>query len=218
MKHGGAPSTTIIYTFRTISPQGHDRIIGSHDSFFPTEQRLQSLMSKASKSPKPVLGIIKKHETPKLDPKIRLFQIDNKRISFRNNPNLDPIFRSNLVRSDGPGFFGVGPGSRVTSQDTSCADTKLPEREIFASLHRKTSSQSVEAGNRDLFQKRDHTRNSRPDFTLQDSKKANGIRAVAEAFEARKRVQVSPTKRVIPTSNMSSQLTKVLAKDACPRE
>ena len=143
-------------------------------------------MFKPFRSPKLILGIIKKHETPKLDIKTRLFQIDTKRISFWHSLNLSP--------------------------------TEPIKREIFTSFHRRTSNQSVEVGNRDLFQTRDQTQNSRPDVTLQDSKKTSGTRAVAEAFEARKTVQASPTERIIPTSNMSSHLTKVLAKDACPRE
>jgi hypothetical protein len=168
-------------------------------------------MSRASTAPKIIKQITKISDSAILDPRIRIFKTDNKLIQFKNNPNLDPKIRFFTVAKDAPGF-PVGGGAwnknhRVTSGDRLRA--KFPY----------STSESVKAGDRDLSQ-------GQPQAFLKFKQEAfrkvpepsSDIRAVADALETRNREQDLRNESRIITNNMSSELTYVLTKDACPRK
>ena len=132
--------------------------------------------------------------------------------------NLDPKIHYNITRfqrrtsQDKPGLTGgAHPFKRVKSQVSSQAAEPGPERRPRQDLskHQKASTGSVQVDERGLFQhqhqSQTQTRTSLPEVAPQNPERTSGIRVVAEAFEVRKRA-------------MAGQLTKVLAKDACPRE
>jgi hypothetical protein len=160
-------------------------------------------MSRASTAPKIIKQITKIGDSPILDPRIRIFKTENNLIQFKNNPNLDPKIRFFTVTKDAPGF-PVGGGAwnknrRVTSENRLRA--KL-ERLEWEKSHQApySTSESVKA-----------------EACQEDPKPSSGIRAVADALEASKRERdLRNQSRII--TNMSSELTKVLTKDACPRK
>src|SRR5271155_1712290 len=159
-------------------------------------------MSRASTAPKIIKQITKIGDSPILDPRIRILRTGNNLIQFENNPNLDPKIRFFTVTKDPPGF-PVGGGAwnknrRVTSEDRLRA--KL-ERLEWEKSHQApySTSESVKAGDRDLSQGQPQ---AFPQFRQEvfqgDREPSSGIRII--------------------TNNMSSELTKVLTKDACPRK
>jgi hypothetical protein len=168
-------------------------------------------MSRASTAPKIIKQITKISDSAILDPRIRIFKTDNKLIHFKNNPNLDPKIRFFTVAKDAPGF-PVGGGAwnknrRVTSGDRLRA--KFPY----------STSESVKAGDRDLSQGQPQASlKFKQEAFQKDPESSSDIRAVAGTLEARKREQDPRNESRIITNNMSSELTHVLTKDACPRK
>jgi hypothetical protein len=175
-------------------------------------------MSKASTAPKFVKQFVKPKDSLVLDPKIRFFKTHNNRINFINNPNLDPKIRFHNVTRDTPGFpVRAGKNRRVTSIDRAQAESERLEREK-SSRNPGTSRSSVDAEDRASSQDQTPYSKSEESAATQihhESKSA--IRTLAEAFETGKRERAPRTGSSITTANMSSELTKVLAKDACPR-
>jgi hypothetical protein len=182
-------------------------------------------MSKVSATPKIIKQLAKPKDKPLLDPKIHYFKTYNNRINFVNNPNLDPKIRFFNVTKDNPDFpIGFGAWNRnrgVTNQDRARAKLeRLAWEKSFKNP--ETSSASFEAEGRASSQ--DQTLTStflpfEPDVTSSYPEKKSAIKALAETFEARKKTeQAARNDSSITTANMSSELTKVLAKDACPRK
>ena len=180
------------------------------------------LMSRASTAPKIIKQITKISDSPILDPRIRIFKTDNKLIQFQNNPNLDPKIRFFTVTKDAPGF-PVGGGAwnknhRVTSGDRLRVKLERLEREKSHQAPYSTS-ESVKAGDRDLSQGQPQAfLEFKQEAFQKDPEPSSDIRVVADALEARKREQDLRNESRIITNNMSSELTKVLTKDACPRK
>ena len=162
-------------------------------------------MSKASAPLKIIKQITKTSDRPLLDPKIRLFRIENNRFQFHNNFNLDPKIRC----------FTDGKNPTNLSQVRAGAELdRLARRKSKQAL--KSTSAAVGRGSKDPS--KSPTQTFQPEGTPKDPESESAIRAFAEAFEAKKREQSPGTDSRIITANMSSQLTKVLAKDACPRK
>jgi hypothetical protein len=179
-------------------------------------------MSRASTAPKIIKQINKISDSPILDPRIRILKTENNLIQFKNNPNLDPKIRFFTVTKDPPGF-PVGGGAwnknrRVTSEDRLRAKLERLEWEKSPQAPYSTS-ESVKAGDRDLFQGQPQAfPQFKQEASQEDSEPSSGIRAVVDALEARKRERDLRNESGIITNNMSSELTKVLTKDACPRK
>jgi hypothetical protein len=179
-------------------------------------------MSRASTAPKIIKQITKISDSPILDPRIRILKTESNLIQFKNNPNLDPKIRFFAVTKDPPGF-PVGGGAwnknrRVTSEDRLRA--KL-ERLEWEKSHQApySTSESVKAGDRDLSQGQPQAfPQFKQEVSQEDPEPSSGIRAVADALEARKKERDLRNESRIITNNMSSELTKVLTKDACPRK
>lgn len=90
------------------------------------------------------------------------------------------------------------------------------ERPACEQLPKTTSKGFVETRDRSPLQI-----SSQPEVTpgyYPGTKGAAAIRGLAKAFRARKREQIPRHTRSFTTASMSSELTKVLAKDACPRK
>jgi hypothetical protein len=175
-------------------------------------------MSRASTAPKIIKQINKISDSPILDPRIRILKTENNLIQFKNNPNLDPKIRFFTVTKDAPGF-PVGGGAwnknhRVTSGDRLRAKF---ERLEWEKSHQTLCStgESVKAGDRDLSQGQPQAfLRFKQEAFQKDPEPTCDIRAVADTLEARKREQDLRNE----TNNMSSELTNVLTKDACPRK
>jgi hypothetical protein len=166
-------------------------------------------MSKASAPSRIEKQITRIIDSPFLDPKIRLFKAANGSIQFRNNPNFDPNIRF-FVAKDKPNF-SVRGGSlnkvkRVTSQDKVQAAFERFTLEK-APTNPETSGHSIKEVNRDPL--RNKTQAPRADFaqTYPDPKRGIG-----------RREQALQNNGTLNTAKMSSQLTTVLTKDACPRK
>jgi hypothetical protein len=181
-------------------------------------------MFKASTAPKIVKQFVKPKDNTALDHKIRFFKTHNNRINFINNPNLDPKIRFHNVVKARPGFL-VGGSRALTSVQGSRATLERLVRER-SSRNAETGRGSPEAEERlpsqDQTQTQTQTPTSQqpePELTSSYPAKNSALRSVADAFEARKkREQPARNFSSTTTANMSSELTKVLAKEACPRK
>ena len=81
-----------------------------------------------------------------------------------------------------------------------------------------STSESVKAGDRDLSQSQPQAfPQSKQEVSQEGPEPSSGIRAAANTLEARKRERDLRNESKIIT-NMSTELTKVLTKDACPRK
>jgi hypothetical protein len=180
-------------------------------------------MSKASTAQKISKQLVKAKDNPVLDPKIRFFKTHNNRINFINNPNLDPKIRFHNVVKDRRGFPVVGDSRGLTSAQGPRATVETLARDISA-RNSETSSVSVEAQERASSKDQTQTptqisQSLEPEVPSSHPEGKSGLRSVADAFEARKTGE-QPARNFSSTTtgNMSSELTKVLAKDASPRK
>jgi hypothetical protein len=179
-------------------------------------------MLRASTAPNIIKQITKISDSPIPDPRIHILKTDSKSIQFKNNPNLDPKIRFFTVTKDAPGFPVGGDvwnkNHRVTSGDRLRAKFEHLEWEK-SHQNPYSTSESVKAGDRGLSQGRPQAfLKLKQEAFQKDPEPSSDIRGVADALEAKKKEQDLRNEGRIVTNNMSSELTKVLTKDACPRK
>lgn len=176
------------------------------------------LMSKASAVP-PIFKQLVKSNRHLLQPKARLHKTQRRHVNFIPNPHLRQKIRFHDIAKDTPGSPVLGGKNRgFTTVERAPA--------TFENLKGEKSSQTPETGvvkseaeGRTLS--RDQKQPSQPPVprAISGDPEAKGpLKAVAVSSEAPKRTPGARNYSNTAAANMSSQLTKVLAKDACPRK
>jgi hypothetical protein len=173
-------------------------------------------MSKASAVPPIVKQLVKSN----LQPKARLHKTQRRHVNFIPNPHLGQKIRFHDVAKNTPGspvLSGKNRGFATVERAPAKFENLLKGEK--SSQTPETDVVKSEAEGRTLS--RDQKQPSQPPVprAISGNPEAKGaLKAVAVSFEAPKRTPGARNYRNTATANMSSQLTKVLAKDACPRK
>ena len=172
-------------------------------------------MSKVSAGPRIVRNLVKSRHSV-LDPKIRLHKTDKEnRLHLTSHPKLDSKIRIHVVK-DVSGFSLLGGKHRVV---TGASIERLKWEKLSQKPEGGTEPFETEERASPLDQTQTQTSQpSVPELSSSDPVPKSAIKALAQSFEARKTKRATRNNTNTTRADMSSQLTKVLTKDACPRK